>query len=86
MSGTRPDLARLLARVNPSRVEIVMEQDATKIHSMTDEGLLKTLQQADVDAKRCGEAAAGLYEAASLITSVMLAATQEAARRGLRIP
>ena len=56
-----PDLARLLSRINPSRVEIVTEQDALKIHSMTDVGLLKTLQQADVDSKRCGEAASALF-------------------------
>ena len=81
-----PDLARLLSRINPSRVEIVAQQDALKIHSMTDEGVLKTLQQADVDSKRCGEAAAALYKLASKTTDVMLMATTEASRRGLPIP
>lgn len=81
-----PDLARLLSRINPSRIEIVTEQDAVKIRSMTDEGVLKTLQQADVDSKRCGEAASALYVAAAKATDVMLMATTEASRRGLRIP
>ena len=81
-----PELARLLSRINPSRVEIVAQQDAVKIHSMTDEGVLKTLQQADVDSKRCGEAASALYEVASKVTNVMLIATTEASRRGLPIP
>lgn len=86
MTATEPDLARLLSRINPSRVEIVGQQDSVKIHSMTNDGVLKTLQQADVDSKRCGEAAAALYAAASKATNVMLIATEEAARRGLCIP
>lgn len=82
-----PDLARLLSRINPGRIEIVIEQeDAVKIRSMTDEGVLKTLQQADIDSKRCAEAASALYQAASKATNVMLMATTEASRRGLRIP
>lgn len=84
--ASEPDLGRLLGRINPSRVEIVGQQDAVKLHSMTDEGVLKTLQQADIDSKRCGEAASALYAAASKATNVMLMATEEAARRGLPIP